>query len=52
MGMWLFTVIGEKDAMVCEEIAKMHKVDVKVVEKHYKEMLNNIKKELNEKVED
>lgn len=46
MGVWIFTVFGEKDVAVCEEIAKLHKVDVKVVEKHYKEMLKNIEEEV------
>ena len=53
MGMWLLTVLVEKDTAICEEINKLHKFkDVKVVEKHYLEMLNNIIKELNEKDED
>ena len=34
---------GEKDKVLIEEIAKLHKVDVAVVEKHYKEMLENVK---------
>lgn len=52
MGAWFLTAWGEFDVELCEEISKHHKVDVKVVEKHYLEMLNNIVKELNEKVED
>ena len=46
MGMWLFQSWGEADTAIIEEIAKVHKVDVKVVEKHYKEMIENVKKEV------
>ena len=53
MGLWLLTVLAEKDNAVCEEICKIHKIkDVKVVQKHYEQMLKNIEKELNEKDED
>ena len=46
MGMagWLF--FGEKDVILIEEIAKLHKVDKEIVEKHYKEMLEAIKKDV------
>lgn len=50
MGAWFWGAFGELDVQLCEEIAKAHKVDVKVVEKHYKEMLKNIEEEV--KVED
>ena len=46
MGVWLLLAFGEKDKVLVEEIAKAHKVDVEVVEKHYKEMLENIKKDV------
>lgn len=42
-GLYLF---GEKDAVLVDEIAKAHKVDKAVVEKHYKEMLEKIKDEV------
>lgn len=45
MGVWLFQALGEFDTQVCEEIAKEYKVDVKVVLKHYKEFIENIKNE-------
>ena len=37
---------GEKDAVLVGEIAKEHKVDKAVVEKHYKKMLEEIKNEV------
>ena len=40
---WFF---GEKDKVLIKEIAKEHKLDVEVVEKHYKKMLEEIKNEL------
>lgn len=45
MGFFFLEAYGNEDTMIIEEIAKLHKVDVKVVEKHYKEMLENIKDE-------
>lgn len=42
---WLF-FFGEKDLVLIEEIAKLHKVEKEVVEKHYKEMLKAIKKDV------
>lgn len=45
MGAWFWTAIGEFDTQVCEEIAKEYKVDVKVVLKHYKEFIENVKNE-------
>ena len=42
-GVYLF---GEKDAVLVDEIAKIHKVDKEIVEKHYKKMLENIKDEV------
>ena len=43
VGVWFF---GEKDAVLVDEIAKAHKVDKEIVEKHYKKMLENIKDEV------
>ena len=45
MGFYFFQSFGKKDTMIIEEIAKEHKVDVEVVAKHYKEMLDKIKKD-------
>lgn len=39
---WLF-FFGEEDLVLIEEIAKLHKVEKEVVEKHYKLMLDAIK---------
>ena len=41
---WVF-FFGEKDEVLVEEIAKLHKVDKELVEKYYKEMLKNLEKE-------
>ena len=38
-----FLFFGEKDLVLIEEIAKLHKVEKEVVEKHYKLMLDAIK---------
>lgn len=46
MGFFFFQAYGEKDTAIVEEIAKLHKVDVEVVAKHYKEMLEKIKNEV------
>ena len=46
MGARLGFFFGEKDAVLVDEIAKIHKVDKTVVEKHYKEMLEKIKDEV------
>lgn len=46
MGLFFLLAFGEKDGMIVEEIAKTHKVDAAVVEKHYKEMLKNIENEI------
>lgn len=46
MGAFGFLFFGEKDKVLVEEIAKAHKVDVEVVEKHYKKMLEEIKKDV------
>lgn len=51
MGAWFLTAWGEKDTAIVEEIAKLHKVDVKTVEKHYREMLKNIEKDANKQNE-
>ena len=37
---------GEKDAVLVDEIAKAHKIDKEIVEKHYKKMLDAIKDEV------
>lgn len=42
---WLF-FFGEKDVVLVEEIAKLHKVDKDIVEKCYKKMLEEIKKDV------
>ena len=39
-GGWLF---GEKDQVLVEEIAKLHKVDKEVVAEYYKEMIEKCK---------
>lgn len=46
MGLWFLQGFGDADTMLVEEIAKEHKLDVEIVEKHYKIMLENIDKEL------
>lgn len=42
MGVFGLYFFGEADSVLVEEIAKNHKLPVDVVEKHYREMLNNI----------
>ena len=42
MGAWFVFLFGEKDSVLVREIAKLHKLDEEVVEKHYKEMLKAI----------
>lgn len=37
---------GEEDSVLASEIAKLHKADKDIVEKHYKEMLEAIKDEV------
>lgn len=46
MGAIFVFLFGEKDKVLIKEIAKEHKADVEVVEKHYKKMLEEIKNEL------
>ena len=46
MGAGWFLFFGEKDSILIEEIAKLHKVEKEVVEKHYKEMLKAIKEDV------
>lgn len=46
MGFILFQSYNEKDTPIIEEIAKLHKVDVKIVKKHYEEMLKGIADEV------
>ena len=43
--------LSEKDIAIVEEIAKLHKVDVKTVEKYYRELLKNIEKAANKQNE-
>ena len=43
MGAIFVFLFGEKDLVLIEEIAKLHKVEKEVVEKHYKLMLDAIK---------
>lgn len=42
---WVY-FFGEKDEVLVNEIAKIHKIDKEIVEKHYKEMLEAIKKDV------
>ena len=46
MGWMSFYFFGEEDKVLVDEIAKIHKVDKEIVEKHYKKMLENIKDEV------
>lgn len=46
MGMFGFLFFGEDDAVLVEEIAKKHKLPKEVVEKHYKKMLEEMKKDV------
>ena len=46
MGLGGFLFFGEKDTILVEEIAKLHKCDKAIVEKHYKEMLEAIRKDV------
>ena len=46
MGMMGLFFFGKQDSILVEEIAKLHKVDKEIVEKHYKEMLAAIKKDV------
>ena len=45
MGSWWVFFFGEKDEVLVEEIAKLHKVDKDTVEKYYKEMLKKLEEE-------
>lgn len=45
MGSWWVFFFGEKDEVLVEEIAKIHKVDKELVEKYYKEMLKKLEEE-------
>lgn len=49
MGAFSFLWFGEKDKVLIEEIAKLHKADVEVVEKFYKKMLEDVKATLQTK---
>lgn len=46
MGSIWVLFFGEEDSVLVKEIAKIHKCDVEIVEKHYKEMLEAIKDEV------
>lgn len=46
MGMAGFFLFGEKHSVLVDEIAKLLNVDKAIVEKHYKEMLEAIKKDV------
>lgn len=46
MGLWLLQSWVKEDASIVEEIAKVHKYNVKTVDKYYREMLEKIEKEL------
>ena len=48
MGLFFLGAFGEKDTMIIEEIAKAHKVEVEVVAKYYKEMLEKLEHEIKE----
>lgn len=43
VGPWFF---GEKDLVLIEEIAQIHKTDKEIVEKHYRLMLEAIKNDV------
>lgn len=45
MGSWGVLWLGEKDKVLIEEIAKLHKLDVAEVEVAYKKMVDTLKKE-------
>ena len=49
MGAWGWFFFGEKDSILVEEIAKLHKVDKTIVEKHYKSMLEGIENDAENK---
>lgn len=44
MGLFFLEAFGEKDQVLVEEIAKLHKVDKEVVAEYYKEMIEKCKK--------
>ena len=46
MGWFGVFLFGREDEVLVGEIAKIHKVDKEIVEKHYKKMLENIKDEV------
>ena len=45
MGLLWLQAFGEADKTLIEEIAKLHKVDVELVARHYKDLLEAIKDE-------
>ena len=49
MGAWFIFLFGEEDAVLVDEIAKLHKIPKEVVEKHYKEMFKAIENEVQKK---
>ena len=46
MGSYWVYFFGEADTVIVDEIAKTHKIDKEIVEKHYKKMLEDIKNEV------
>ena len=46
MGWFFLESFGEKDKEIITEIAKEHKVDIRIVAEHYKDMLEAIKNEV------
>jgi hypothetical protein len=46
MGAYCGYFFGEADAVLVDEIAKTHKIDKEIAEKHYKKMLEDIKNEV------
>lgn len=50
MGMGGLFFFGEKDTILCEEIAKEHKLDLEKVKAEYKKMLEHLKND--EKISD
>lgn len=49
MGIFALFFFGEADELIVKDIAREHKFDEEVVEKHYKKMLEEIKNEVENK---
>ena len=49
MGLLFLQAFGEKDQVLVEEIAKLHKVDVEIVKREYEEMLKRVKDSLQDR---